>query len=188
MNFDKKELLNLIEFVKTIGKLKKLKRKGWIERKIRDEIESVADHSFILCILSLIIADKRGLNKDKLLKMSLIHDIPESIVGDITPYEKSQEEKHELELKAMKKISSLIKDSDTFFNLWLEFEESKSKEAKFLKELDKIEMIFQALEYELSGTEPEKLNEFWQYTEKQLTDLYLLNLFKMLKELRTAQI
>ena len=186
MNLDQKEEKNLINFVKLIGKLKKLKRKGWIQRNIRDEIESVADHSFQLSILSMIIADKFGLNKDKLIKMSLIHDFPESIVGDITPYEETTKKKHEIELEAMKKICSMIKDSDEYFNLWLEFEEGKSNEAKFLKQLDKIEMIFQALEYELSGTEPEKLNEFWDYTEQQLNNSFLVNLFETLKKLRTS--
>ncbi len=185
MNFDQKEKKNLIDFVKLIGKLKKLKRKGWIQRNIQDEIESVADHSFQLSILSMIIADKVGLNKDKLIKMSLIHDFPETIVGDITPYEKSAEKKHEAEFEAMKKICLLI-DSDEYLDLWLEFEEGKSEEAKFLKQLDKIEMIFQALEYELSGTEPKKLNEFWDYTEKQLNNSILINLFETLKKLRTS--
>ncbi|MFX1451252.1 MAG: HD domain-containing protein [Promethearchaeota archaeon] len=186
MNSDKNEEQNLINFVKLIGKLKKLKRKGWIQRNIGDEIESVADHSYRLSVLSMILADKIGLNKEKLIKMSLIHDFPESIVGDITPYEESTENKHKVELDAMKKISSLLKNSNEYFNLWLEYEEGNSNEAKFLKQLDKIEMIFQALEYELSGTKPEKLDEFWNYTEKQLTHSFLINLFQSLKKLRKS--
>ena len=184
MNSEIEEQKNLVEFVKLIGNLKKIKRKGWIQTGIRENIESIADHSFRLCILSMIIADEIGLNKDKLIKMSLIHDIPESIVGDITPYEKTSEEKFKIESKAMKKISSMVKNSEACYNLWLDFEEGKSKEAKFLKQLDKMEMIFQALEYELSGNKPEKLNAFWEYTEQQITDSYLSNLFETLKKLR----
>ena len=97
-----------------------------------------------------------------------------------------REEKYEIEFQAMKKISSMIRDSEVLLDLWLEFEEGKSKEAKFLKQLDKIEMIFQALDYELLGDEPNKLNEFWEYTEKQLTDPFLIDLFKKLQELRNV--
>ncbi len=177
---------NIIDFFKLILELKKLKRKGWIQREIGDYVESVADHCFSLSIISMIIADEigLGLNKDKLIKMSLIHDLPESIVGDITPYDENLEEKHDVELDAMRKISLLLKNSDEYFQLWVEFEKEKSKEATFLKQLDKIEMILQALDYELAGCDPEKLDEFWQYTEKQLNDPFLIELFNTLKKMR----
>ncbi|MHA1299759.1 MAG: HD domain-containing protein [Candidatus Helarchaeota archaeon] len=186
MHFNEEEFKNIIDLIKTIGKLKKIKRKGWIRRNINDEIESVADHSYLLTILSMIIADKVGLNKEKLIKMSLIHDFPESLVGDITPFEKTIDEKYKLELQAMKKICSKLKNSEEYYSLWLEFEEGKSKEAKLIRQLDKLEMVFQALDYELRGTEPKKLNEFWDYTEQKLTNSFLINLFKMLKKLRTV--
>ena len=97
MNFNEDTIKNLVDFLKIIGKLKTLKRKGWIERKITNEIESVADHSFRLGILSIIFADVLGLDSVKSIKMSLIHDIPESIVGDITPSEMDHKEKYNLE-------------------------------------------------------------------------------------------
>ncbi|MHA1379951.1 MAG: HD domain-containing protein [Candidatus Helarchaeota archaeon] len=176
---------SLIDFIKLIGKLKKLKRKGWIQSHIKDEIESVADHSFVLTILSLVIAPDIALDRDKLIKMSLIHDFPEIFAGDITPFEKTREEKYEIELQAMKKICSIIKNSDEYFDLWLEFEEGKSNEARFLKQLDKIEMLFQALEYE-TDNEPYKLDKFWRSTEQKISDPYLIKLLNALEKLRNS--
>ncbi len=37
---------------------------------------------------------------------------------------------------------------DELFQLWLEYEEGSSKEAKLVKDFDKFEMIMQAYEYE----------------------------------------
>ena len=184
MNFSEANIKELVDFFKIIGQLKRLKRKGWIQRKINNDIESVADHSFRLSVLSMIFADIFELDTLKLIKMSLIHDFPESIVGDITPLDMDDKEKYNLELDAMKKISSILKYNSEYLDLWLEFEEDKSEEAKLLKQLDKIEMVFQALEYELAGNEPKKLDEFWDYTEKLLNNPHLVNFFKYLKSLR----
>ena len=184
MNSNEEILKNLTNFFKTIGQLKTLKRKGWIQRNISNNIESVADHSFRLSVLSMIFADLLEVDALKVIKMSLIHDFPESIVGDITPSEMDDEKKFNLELEAMKKITNNLGFKKEYFNLWSEFEKGDSEEAKLVKQLDKIEMIFQALEYELAGNDPKKLAEFWDYTEKILSHTNLIDVFQYLNSLR----
>ena len=92
---------DIIELLHMIGKLKELKRTGWVLRKVPNP-ESVADHTFRVLIMALLLADKLNLDKNKCVQMALIHDISESITGDITPRDKiSKEEKHKLEKKAI---------------------------------------------------------------------------------------
>ena len=97
--------------------------------------------------------------------MALIHDLAEAKVGDITPLDGiSKKEKHDLEEKAMIKLVNSLDNGKDLLSLWKEFEEGKTKEAKFVKRLDKLEMMFQAYEYGI--TQPRvNLREFWDNTE-----------------------
>lgn len=115
--------MNLINFLKEIGKLKKVKRTGWVLRGIKNP-ESVAEHTYRTTIMAMVLADrfkdKLKLDKDKLIQIALIHDIAEARVGDITPHEKiSEKEKHELEKKAAKRIFSNLdpESCDYYYNL-----------------------------------------------------------------------
>eukprot|EP01084_Bolivina_argentea_P267096 453297_1 len=113
------------------------------------------------------------IDTNKLIKMSLCHDIIESICGDIVPIEKisgiSKDKKHEIELNAMIKIrDEYLKGTNVgkeMYNLWIEFEEGKTTEAKIVKDLDKLDMIIQANEYENDNKNNGiNLNEFFDGT------------------------
>ncbi len=73
-----KEWLNL--FLK-IEVLKKIKRTGWMLKGIKN-VKSVAEHSYRVAMLALLLGEKFNLDKFKLVKMSLIHDLGEALVGD----------------------------------------------------------------------------------------------------------
>ncbi len=134
-----------IDFMHFVGKLKNIKRTGWIVQGIKNP-ESVADHSYRTVILSMVLARKFSLNQNKIIKMALIHDLAESITGDIV-LEKgnnkisSKKDKFQKEELAMKKIFSNLEEGKEYYELWLDYENQKSKEAKFLKQLDKLEMV-----------------------------------------------
>src|SRR5688572_1987599 len=68
------------------GKLKRVRRKGWVDRGVPDA-ESVADHSYRLALLAWAVARQRGLDADRALKMALFHDLAEAEVGDETPFD-----------------------------------------------------------------------------------------------------
>ena len=76
-------------------------------------------------------------------------------MGDITPYcGVSDTDKHARELRAMETLRNVLGDSlggDEFLELWMEYESGNTLESKLVKDLDKIEMILQALEYEDEG-------------------------------------
>eukprot|EP01133_Synstelium_polycarpum_P002960 gene2960-3402_t len=91
------------------------------------------------------------IDRNKCLKMALVHDLGESLVGDFTPYDKiTKEEKYRLEQEAMIKIKSTLNSQagEEIYSLWLEYEEAKTDEALLVKDFDKFEMVLQALEYE----------------------------------------
>lgn len=85
------------------------------------------------------------------IKLSIIHDIAEAIVGDLVPNGPvSKEEKYQLEYTGIQKLQSLVSPEvgEELEELWLEYETASTNEAKLVKDLDKFEMIVQALEYE----------------------------------------
>jgi putative hydrolase of HD superfamily len=73
------------------------------------------------------------------MKMALIHDLAESIVGDITPFcGISKQEKRLREHKAIIEISSLLdgNNSEELLTLFDEYENQKSAEAQLVKDFD----------------------------------------------------
>lgn len=156
------DILDLQEFVM---KLKTLKRKGWELRDIKD-CESVADHSYATSMLVMIMAEKLNLNMEKCLKMALIHEIAEAKIGDITPKDDNWSQKNELENQTIKEIVS--ETGYTFITeLWQEYCKNKSKEAKLVRDMDKIEMVIQALDYEKKYPGKD-LVEFYNYVKDKL--------------------
>ncbi|OGI65247.1 hypothetical protein A3A95_03640 [Candidatus Nomurabacteria bacterium RIFCSPLOWO2_01_FULL_39_18] len=143
----KKLIKNLINFHKKAEKLKTTTRHSWLSDSKRQE--SVAEHSWMLCLLAVILEDKlkKKVNLLKILKMLLIHDLAESVTGDIPVHEVSarQNRKYESEKKVFKKLVKNLpnKNAKEIISLWEEFEENKTKEAKFANSLDKMEAIMQ---------------------------------------------
>src|SRR4051794_3581465 len=65
------------------GRLKRLKRSGWLRVGLPDP-ESVADHSYRLAIMALLLGPRLGVDADRLVRLALLHDLAESRVGDLT--------------------------------------------------------------------------------------------------------
>lgn len=124
--------------------------------------------------MALIASDIPGINRDKCIKMAIVHDIAEAIVGDITPADGiPKEEKSRREQAALKSMCELLGGgarAKEIHDLWMEYEENSSMEAKVVKDFDKVEMILQALEYE--NDQGKDLEEFFESTAgKFQTDL-----------------
>lgn len=166
-------------------KLKRIKRSGWINHNIKLP-ESVADHSYALSILSLALAKKLGLDRERLLLMSIIHDLGESLIGDIVSPENDAEIKLKFkkEVEAIKQVLECFDSSEELMELWLDFEHGRTKEGLFIKELDKIEMCLQALAYEKE--QGKDLSEFFEHTEKRLTIPELKQLFSNIESSRPS--
>lgn len=124
--------------------------------------------------MSLIAATSNStiVDSNKCLKMALVHDLAEAQVGDITPHcGISDDDKHQQELSAMAQMTSHLQSSSSLglagneiLALWKEYEEGTSMEAKLVKDMDKLEMILQALEYEQDGKNQKSLDGFFDST------------------------
>jgi putative hydrolase of HD superfamily len=164
----KSDLLNLVNFLRMSGLLKKIPRSGWINMGI-DSPESVADHTFRTAILCMIFSDLEGLDTLRMLQMALIHDLPEVVTGDLTPSEKTGMAKKREE-DAMKKLLCLLpqKQRVKYENVWYEYEKCKTAEAKAVRQLEKLEMALQAKEYERAELAKESLEGFFKSAEKAI--------------------
>jgi putative hydrolase of HD superfamily len=150
---------NLIDY---ILKLKTIKRTGWISKAKILKAESVADHSYSLTALSMVFSDLLGLDTEKVMKLCIIHDLAESIIGDYMPEEISVLEKHTKEDNAMKVIISSFpsKIAILYSELWKEYTLNQTNEVHLVKQLDKIEMFLQANQYFRNGYSFEFLSQF----------------------------
>ncbi|CAL1270506.1 unnamed protein product [Larinioides sclopetarius] len=176
---------NILEFFMLVGKLKHLKRTGWVMRNISN-CEDVAGHMYRMGIMAFLLDDEASSNVDrnKCIKMALVHDIAECIVGDLTPFcGISKEEKHRKELEAMQRLCSLAgeKVGKEFLNLYKEYEEQSTFEAKTVKDLDKFDMILQAFEYEKESEFTLSLQDFFNSTEGTFQNPLVLKWVQELK-------
>ena len=156
-----------IDFLSMARGLKTTKRTGWVMREVPDP-ESVADHSWRITLMAMVAAFSDGVNTDKCIKMALVHDLAEAAVGDITPHcGVSDTDKHQMELDAIVKMTRMLgpsMGSEDILSLWKEYEEGTSEEAKLVKDMDKLEMILQAQEYEADGKNGKSLDQFFTST------------------------
>ena len=171
----------LLDFLNTSANLKNIPRQGWIDKLVINNPESVADHTFSMAIIGMILSDSKKYNTEKILKMILLHDLAESVTGDITPEQKSVIDKKKIENKTMKEIlSNLSEEIQTkYLDIWDEYQDNKTFDANLVHQIDKFEMALQAKIYE-KQTNSEKTKEFFESAKKEITDE---NLVKMLEKL-----
>lgn len=181
-----KKVNPLIEFYFELNHLKQLYRQGWLLRGIPEaKCESVADHLFGSTILTLFIADTYypNLNMSKLLEMTLIHELGEIYVGDVTPKDYIPRNlKYEWEAKAVIKIFSKIQSGKKYIHLWKEYEEGRSPEAKLIKQIDLLEAAFQSVIYRVQYNN-KNTEDFIPWTKKRLKDKRLLALLDEMEKL-----
>ena len=102
--------------------------------------------------------------------MALIHDLPEAIIGDVTPSQKTKEI-IEKEKAAINRILDLLprKQREEYFMIWKEYQQGKTEEAKAVRQLDKLEMAIQAKEYEKTKSNKNDFKRFIESTIKAIT-------------------
>ena len=170
----------LLEFFMTAGRLKGERRKGWVVKLGMADPESVADHSYRTALMAMLYSDLRGLDTPKVLKMALMHDLPEALVGDTIPGERTRSQKHDLESAAMKKILAGVPTEvrGEYWRIWFEFSQGRTREAKLVRQVDKLEMAVQAFEYG-KGRTPSGTDEFMETARANIRDDDLLDLLRL---------
>lgn len=168
-----------IDFFKNAANLKKIPRKGWVDKLDIKNPESVADHSYSMAIMGMIISDMENHNSEKIIKMILLHDLAESEIGDYTPGEISLEKKKELENNAFLKImkSLPINLNSQYEKLWKDYQDNNSPESKIVHQIDRLEMVLQAKIYLNEGHSKEKLAPFFESAKKEIVHPKLKELF-----------
>ncbi len=161
----------VIDVLQHAGRLKQLFRQGWVDRGVLDP-ESVADHSYRVAVLVLLLARRdTAINLGRALTLAIVHDLPEAVAGDATPFDQALNEaeaereaifrqppaysaeadraKYAAEADAIAEITAgLSPDLKTLFiGAWDEYEEGKTPEARLVRQADKLESWLQALEY-----------------------------------------
>lgn len=132
-------------------------RSGWDKSHwnvSKDRVESIAEHVYGTCILALSIDSefKTNLDINKVIKMLVLHELGEVIIGDITPFDNiTPEEKMKKEHEAMREVIGDLVNQEEFLSLLFEFDEKKTKEAVFAHHCDKLEADIQAKVYQDMG-------------------------------------
>ena len=134
----------VIRFIKEIENLKSVTRTAWTKTGRR---ESTAEQSWRLAMLLMVLReDFKDLDIDKAIKMSLVHDLGELYDGDISAkLQNDNDNKAYMEEKAMRRMLTTLPDgiSEKIYDLWKEYNECSTKEAKLVKAMDKLETIVQ---------------------------------------------
>lgn len=134
----------LLDFLRAAEALKHTTRVAWTST---GQQESVAEHTWRLCLMALVLAPEYpGIDVGKLLRICIVHDLGEAIGGDISaalqvhmPGKAEQERKDLLTLCA-----GLPEHTrEEIVALWDEYEQATTPEARIAKGLDKLETILQ---------------------------------------------
>jgi putative hydrolase of HD superfamily len=157
---------NLLALYTQVAALKLLPRTGWLQRGVPN-VESVAEHTFGVATLALLIGDTiGGLDRGKLLTIAMLHDLAEALMSDLPASAKrfiGAERKHDAERRALEEMLARMANRAEYLELWEEYARGCSREARLVKGIDRIEMLAQALSYERAGSRA--LGEFWEDIE-----------------------
>lgn len=154
--------------------LKTTPRTGWLDRGVPPgQTESIADHILMTALIGWITAGDT-LDRDRVLKMALVHDLAEAVTGDPPPYNRAdvppatdgeavrdffsrrhvrtpedKTAKDERERTVMRELTTLMPENvaGEIADLWKEYEEQTTPEARFVKDLDRFEAFLQARAY-----------------------------------------
>lgn len=137
------------------NQLKQLYRQGWLRKGVpRERCESVAEHTFSMAMLAMLLVDAYFPQLDglRVLRLALLHDIGEVHAGDITPADQVDvNEKHRLERDSVQQVMAGLPNGAEYMTLWQEYEDGTSTEARFVKQIDRLEMGLQASVYQMQG-------------------------------------
>jgi len=145
------EIKEVVRLFKEAGLLKRMQRSGWIYLGF-EQGDTVAAHSHRASIIAYYLAKKLNANVEKVLLMTIFHDMPETRSWDLNKvaqrYDKIDEE------KILEEQLSAFPEIQTYYR---EYSEKKTLEAKITHDADLLECVIQAKFY----MENHKMAEEW---------------------------
>jgi len=190
-----------LDFVSSLGKLKMIPRSGWISHGISlQEVESVADHSFSTTVLAMLLTDLevangRRINIERVLRLALLHDLPEALTFDISKSYleylgmRGEAIKSELEQAAWKHLIEGIEKGairKRYAQLQSEFNAEQTIESMIVHAADRLDLLLQIVEYRRRGYPKAILADLWKSTSQKLRGSKLSSvktLYKMVARL-----
>ena len=145
---------NVINYYVLCNKLKNIIRTGWKDWNVnKNRLESVAEHIYGVQMLAIAMKSEYQYDIDimKVIFMLAIHELGETVIGDLTMFQISKEEKEKIEHEAVSNILGNLLEGKIIEELFLEFDEGKTKEAKFAYQCDKLECDLQCKLYDEEG-------------------------------------
>jgi len=191
-------MIEIINGIKEMYRLKEIPRTGWIFHGIKlEHVESVAEHLSMVSILSLILThilkkNNFKVNTKKVLEMAIIHDIPEILTFDISKQYleylgiKGKKIKDMIEKSATKQILNKLNDKELILNwkkLLNEYKRGKSLESRIVHAADCLDIMFQIIVYKNFGYSENLLKDLWQDTSKRIISLGIDPISRIVKEL-----
>lgn len=156
------------EFLEAMERIKHIRRSGWVERGVKNA-ESTADHTFMTALMCMSLPAE-GIDREKAIRMALVHDLAEAKVGDIITTEAWQggghmpkAEKDKKERAGLEELLSTLPEGTAkeIKAIWDEFNEGRSPEAAFVRDIDVAERLIQAYRYHRAGNFVKPLEGFW---------------------------
>lgn len=174
---------SLFSLLHTAENLKFEMRHSWLSN---GDQESVASHCWRMSLMAALLGPRldRSVDMEKVLTMAIIHDLPEAKVGDLPHFDDlkacQERDKFQSEQSAMSELAELAEDK-SLYDLWMEFEQGETYEAKFVRALDKLEMVLQHIE---AGVSTWDTKEVALFTDQEWLQKYCgfdpyLSLFAM---------
>ena len=138
------ELTGILHFLRRSERLKDTVRSGYTTEGRQ---ESVADHTWRLCIMAMCLHDSfPDVDFAHLIKICLVHDLGEAVGGDIpAPEQSAENDKAQQERTDLIELLSPLPDrlKADVLDLWDEYEAAVTPEARLAKALDKLETLLQ---------------------------------------------
>ena len=147
--------------------------------------ESVADHSFALGLLAALEGGRRGFDVERAVKLALIHDLEEAITGDLTPNDKRIRGANRVEADKRKAIRELLThlsstERKSYGRLWTDLSLLRTREARLVHDLDKLEMALQAREY-AKRVGRERVEGFYRSAAREIRDPELRRILESIR-------
>ena len=149
------EAKNVLDFYVLCNKLKNVIRTGWTDWHVNKErIESVAEHVYGAQMLAIAMCSEYKYDIDifRVVFMLAVHEMEEILIGDLTQFQISKEEKEKIGHEAIEKVLSSLASKEFVKSIIIEFDERKTKEADFAYHIDKLECDIQCKLYDEQGT------------------------------------
>lgn len=177
-----------MSYLSIVSSLKRIPRSGWISHGISfQDVESVADHSFSTCALSMFLTDlerHRGVqvNAERVLRIATLHDMAEALTFDISKAylsylgKRGAIVKSEIEAAAWKHLTSGLpmELSRHYLRLQKEYVDNKTMEAQIVHAADSLDILLQIIDLRRRGYPIAVLKDLWDETAKKIQRMHIL--------------